>query len=167
MTVRSVLKLHHVGYAAKMIEPFVEQYAQRFGYEICSDVIHDPLETVLVQFLRLPGDQVYLEFFAPHGPDSKLVSAARRGGNLNHLCYTAGPLEQAIAELEENGMRLISEPKAATAFAGRRICWLIGDDGLRIELIERRDDDDRCVPGLSKDNRRVDVGISQDTGGID
>lgn len=167
MTVRCVLKLHHVGYAAKIIEPLVEQYVQRFGYEICSDVIHDPLETALVQFLRLPGDQVYLEFFAPDGPDSKLVSAPRRGGNLNHLCYTAGPLEQAIAELEANGMRLISEPKAAAAFAGRRICWLIGDDGLRIEFIERRDDEDRCVPGLSNGNRGVDAGISQDNEGID
>jgi methylmalonyl-CoA/ethylmalonyl-CoA epimerase len=167
MTVRSVLKLHHVGYAAKIIEPLAEEYIQRFGYEICSDVIHDPLETALVQFLRLPGDQVYLEFFAPDGLDSKLISAARRGGNLNHLCYTAGPLEQAIAELEESGMRLISEPKAATAFAGRRICWLIGDDGLRIELIERRDDEDRCAPRLSKKTSGVDVGISLDTGGID
>jgi methylmalonyl-CoA/ethylmalonyl-CoA epimerase len=166
MTKRSVLHLHHVGYAAKMIEPLVQQYVLRFGYEICTDVIHDPLETALVQFLRLPGDQAYLEFFAPDGPDSKLISAARRGGNLNHLCYTAGRLEEAIAELEENGMRLISEPKMAMAFARRRICWLIGDDALRIELVERRDDDDLCPPGLSNESYGNELGSPANTGGL-
>jgi methylmalonyl-CoA/ethylmalonyl-CoA epimerase len=157
MTVRSALKLHHVGYAAKVIEPLTEQYVLRFGYEICSNIIHDPLETALVQFLRLPGDQVYLEFFAPDGPESKVASAARRGTNLNHLCYTSDRLENAIAELEESGMRLISEPKKATAFEERRICWLIGDDGLRIELIERRDDEDQCAPRsrTSQDGRGI------------
>ena len=164
MTIRSGFKLHHVGYATKLIGPVAEQYRLRFGYEICSDVIHDPFETALVQFLRLPGDLVYLELFAPDGPESKLVSAARRGGNLNHLCYTVGQLEETISSLEKNGMRLISEPKIAMAFARRRICWLIGDDGVRIELIERQDDEDHCVPGLSNDDR--EVGLSKNAGGI-
>jgi methylmalonyl-CoA/ethylmalonyl-CoA epimerase len=34
------------------------------------------------------------------------------------------------------------------AFAGRRICWLLGADQLPVELVERRDDMDACVPGL-------------------
>jgi methylmalonyl-CoA/ethylmalonyl-CoA epimerase len=46
-------------------------------------------------------------------------------------------------------MRLVSEPKPALAFAGRRICWLLGDDRLMIELVERRDDSDLCEPGLA------------------
>ena len=63
MIKRSVLHLHCVGYATKMIEPLARQYVLRLGYEICTDVIHDSLETALAQFLRLPGDQAYLEFF--------------------------------------------------------------------------------------------------------
>jgi methylmalonyl-CoA/ethylmalonyl-CoA epimerase len=35
------------------------------------------------------------------------------------------------------------------AFAGRRICWLVGDDVLPIELVERSHTGDRCQPGLS------------------
>jgi methylmalonyl-CoA/ethylmalonyl-CoA epimerase len=46
-------------------------------------------------------------------------------------------------------MRLISEPKPGLAFAGRRICWLLGDDRLPIELVERRDEADPCQPGLA------------------
>ena len=109
---------------------------------------HDPRQTALVQFLKLPGETSYLEFVAPDGPGSKLTGAVKRGGGLNHLCYTAGPLEAAIGHLEANGMKLISDPKPAVAFAGRRICWLLGADQLPIELVERRDESDTCTPGL-------------------
>jgi methylmalonyl-CoA/ethylmalonyl-CoA epimerase len=158
MSKRGVLRLHHVGYATKLIEPLAELYVQRYGYEVSTPVIHDPLQTALVQFLRLPGDQSYLEFVAPDGPESKLTSAAKRGGGLNHLCYSSGPLEQTIAELEQSGMRLISEPKVAVAFAGRRICWLIGEDPLPIELVERLNDDDLCVPGIASEQGGSSVG---------
>ena len=142
------MRLHHVGYAVRVIEPAVEVYVARYGYVACSPVIHDPTQTALVQFLRLAGDQTYLEFVAPDGPQSKLAGAVKRGGGLNHLCYTCGPLEHVIAELEDSGVRLISEPKPGVAFNGRRICWLVGDDPLPIELVERRNDADLCAPGV-------------------
>jgi methylmalonyl-CoA/ethylmalonyl-CoA epimerase len=145
---KSVLRLHHVGYAAKVIGSVVETYVRRYGYAVASGVIHDPAQTALVQFLKLEGDSSYLEFVAPDGPESKLSSVVRKGGGLNHLCYTCGQLEETIADLEADGMRLISELKPAVAFAGRRICWLKGEDPLPIELVERRDDQDLCEPGL-------------------
>ncbi|MDQ2925728.1 MAG: VOC family protein [Acidobacteriota bacterium] len=148
MSARKKLRLHHVGYATKDIGPSVEAYTARFGYEAATSVIHDPLQTALVQFLHLPGEPTYLEFVAPDGPQSKLVEVAKRGGALNHLCYTSGPLEATIADLEHSGMKLISDPKPAIAFAGRRICWLLGADSLPIELVERRDESDACPPGL-------------------
>jgi methylmalonyl-CoA/ethylmalonyl-CoA epimerase len=149
MRITTGLRLHHVGYATKSIDSIAKIYAERFGYDISTPVIRDPLQTALVQFLRLPGDQSYLEFVAPDGPDSKLTSTTSRRGGLNHLCFTAGPLEKTISELEANGMMLISPPQFALAFAGRRICWLVGEDPLPVELVERRDDSDECTPGLA------------------
>ena len=149
MSLVPALTLHHVGYALKSIEPTAANYVSRYGYELVTPVIHDPLQTALVQFLKLRGDTAYLEFVAPDGPKSKLSNAVKRGGGLNHLCYIAGPLEAAISQLEKNGMRLISDPKPGLAFAGRRICWLLGDDRLPIELVERRDNADLCQPGLA------------------
>lgn len=140
--------LHHVGYAVSAIEPIAASYISRYGYQLSTPIMHDPLQTAFVQFLKLPGDSSYLEFVSPDGPQSKLANAIKRGGGLNHLCYIAGPLEAAISLLEQNGMRLISEPKPGLAFAGRRICWLLGDDRLPIELVERRHDADLCEPGL-------------------
>jgi methylmalonyl-CoA/ethylmalonyl-CoA epimerase len=144
------LNLHHVGYAVRMIDPIAANYVRRYGYDLSTPVLHDPLHTAFVQFLKLAGDRTYLELVAPDGPESKLMNAAKRGG-LNHLCYAAGPLETVIAQLEESGMQLISEPKPGVAFSGRRVCWMTGEDPLPIELVERRDDDDLCLPGSTRE----------------
>ena len=141
------LQLHHVGYAVKNIEKIAPVYARRYGYELASPIIHDPLQTALVQFLKIPGNPAYLEFVAPDGPESVLANAAKGGGGLNHLCYTCGPMEAEIERLVADGMILISEPKPGKAFAGRRICWLRGRDPVPVELVERRDESDRCEPG--------------------
>lgn len=140
------LVLHHVGYAVKEIEPMAALYIERFGYQVASPVIHDPLQTALVQFLRIPGNPAYLEFVAPDGPTSVLANAVAKGGGLNHLCYISGPLEEAIAHLQATQMILIAEPKPAVAFGGRRICWLMGSDRSPVELVERKDADDLCEP---------------------
>ena len=142
------LRLHHVGHAVNDIEAAADLYARRFGYVLATPIIHDPCQTARVQFLRLAGDAVYLELVAPDGPASKLAGVTRRGGGLNHLCYISGPLEAAIDALEATGMKLISDPKPAVAFGGRRICWLLGSDPLPFELVERHDDRDACIPGV-------------------
>jgi methylmalonyl-CoA/ethylmalonyl-CoA epimerase len=142
------LVLHHVGYAVKSIESLSELYVNRFGYEIRTPVIHDPLQTALVQFLSLPKDLVYLEFVSPDGPESRLMRAVRNGGGLNHLCYATNDLDRATDLLVQSGMMLISPPQPAVAFAGRRICWVLGEDPLPVELVERISPDDSCFPGL-------------------
>jgi methylmalonyl-CoA/ethylmalonyl-CoA epimerase len=150
MTSLAGLQLHHVGYVTKNIDPVASMYVSRFGYRHTTPVIHDPVQTALVQFLQLPGDQAYLEFVAPDGPESKLIDAVKRRGALNHLCYTAGHLEAAVQHLEEDGMRLISELSPGVAFGGRRICWLLGEDMVPIELVERMSEDDLCTPGTNQ-----------------
>ncbi len=148
MSEQNHLRLHHIGYATAEIAPIAETYINRYGYERTTAIIHDPLQTALVQFLKLPGEQSFLEFVAPDGPASKLSAIVKRAGGLHHLCYSAGPLQDAIVHLEETGMKLFSDPKPAVAFAGRRICWFLGTDQIPIELVERRDDADLCIPGL-------------------
>ena len=143
-----MFQLHHVGYAVREIAPAAEAYVARFGYEIVTPVIHDAYQTADVQFLRLPADQAYLEFVAPDGPGSKLAGAIKRGSTLNHLCYIAGPLDDAVAHLEREGLRQISEYKPGVAFAGRRLCWLLGPDGVPIELVEQAFPGDMCAPGI-------------------
>lgn len=142
------LRLHHIGNAVTDLEAAAVLYTRRLGYRVATGPIHDAGQTARVQFLRLGSDSVYLELVAPDGPASKLANAVKRGGGLNHLSYTCGPMEEAIAALESTGMKLISDPRPGVAFAGRRICWLLGQEPLPIELVERRDDADLCTPGI-------------------
>lgn len=113
-------------------------YVRRFGYEVTSEVIHDPVQTAYVQFLRLPGDLPYLELVMPDGPQSKLANALSQGGGVNHLCYTTEKIELACQELRRKGMCLIQQPVDAVAFPGQRVAWLIGRDRVPIELLEQR-----------------------------
>jgi methylmalonyl-CoA/ethylmalonyl-CoA epimerase len=140
--------LHHVGYAVKAIEPVSDIYVARYGYAVRSPIIHDPVQTAYVQFFALPGDRVYLEFVSPDGPESRLANAVRKGGGLNHLCLIANDIEKDSESLVQTGMMLISPPQPAVAFAGRKICWLVGEDLIPIELVERTRPDDGCEPGL-------------------
>ena len=131
------LRLHHVGILVGDIPDSVAQYVNRFGYQVKSDLIHDPKQQARVQFVRLPGDSVYLEFVTPDGPQSRLSGALSKGGGLHHLCYSADDIDSACADLRSKGMTLVRPPIPAVAFEGRRIAWLMGRDRLLMELVER------------------------------
>lgn len=127
--------LHHIGILVKDIAEARQAYVDRFGYEIQSEVIHDPIQTACVQFLRGQTEPL-VELITPDGPNSKLANALKKGGGLNHLCYLSDLIEEDCRQLRRQGMFLLQEPVAATAFPGRRIAWLMGRDGLPVELVE-------------------------------
>ncbi len=99
-------------------------------------MIEDPVQTALVQFLRLPSGANWLELVAPNGPDSKLSSALAKGEGLHHLCYEVDDIEAACVALRRQKMALLSAPAPAVAFTGRRVAWLLGRDRLLTELVE-------------------------------
>lgn len=128
-------RLHHVGFLVKDIPASAALFSSRLGYQVESDVIEDPVQTAVVQFLRLPGGASWLELVAPNGPGSKLAGALRKGGGLNHVCYEVSDLDDACAQLRETGMLSVGAPAAAAAFGGRRIAWLMDSAGLLVELV--------------------------------
>lgn len=130
------LNIHHIGLLVRDIDESRGAYL-RTGYEAITGVIHDPVQTAYVQFLRLPGDRVYLELVAPDGPESKLANERRKGGGLNHICYVTDDIAAACAELRDLGYFQIAEPVPAVAFSGRCVAWMMGPDRLLTELVER------------------------------
>lgn len=100
-------------------------------------LFHDPVQTALIQFLRLPGDSILIELVAPDGPASRLSKVILKGGGINHLCHSTPDIEAACRSLQDQGMAIIEEPTPAVAFGGRRIAWLMGDDHVLTELVER------------------------------
>jgi methylmalonyl-CoA/ethylmalonyl-CoA epimerase len=130
------LRFHHVGVLVDDVATHSALYVKRLGYQVRSEVIRDPVQSAFVQFLSLPGEKVYLEFIAPDGPGSHLTNALKKGGGLNHICYSCAEIELTCAELRDQGLLLIHRPAPAVAFNGRKIAWMMGKDRLLIELVE-------------------------------
>jgi methylmalonyl-CoA/ethylmalonyl-CoA epimerase len=132
----SIGRLHHVGVVVPDIDRAAELYVHRFGYTPRTEKIHDPVQTAHVQFFRLGNDLVYLELVSPDGPQSKLMGALQRGGGLNHLCFVTTDIDATCRALRARQMLVLHAPVPATAFSGRRIAWLMGEDRIPIELVE-------------------------------
>jgi catechol 2,3-dioxygenase-like lactoylglutathione lyase family enzyme len=131
------LRLHHFGIVVADIAKAIVPYVTQCGYELRTDVIHDPTQTAYVQFLRRPGETVLLELVAPDGPSSKLAAALERGGGFHHVCHSTPDIDDACRVLRSGGFFLIAAPVPAVAFDGRRIAWLLGRDRSLVELVER------------------------------
>ncbi len=129
--------IHHFGVAVEDISRMAAFYTDSLGYQLATEIIHDPVQGAYVQFLRLPGDTVYLELVQPDRPGSKLNRAVAKGGGLNHICYAVDDIEAARLGLRKRGFFLIAPPVPAVAFKGRRIAWLRGRDQVITELVER------------------------------
>jgi len=134
---RAMTRLHHIGILTADIPKTAQDYTARLGYTVCSEVIHDPVQTAYVQFLQLAPGEPLVELVAPDGPTSKLARSLKKPGRLHHLCYATEDITERCGQLRCQGMFLVSAPVPATAFLGRRIAWLMDRDGLLIELVEQ------------------------------
>lgn len=130
------LQLHHIGMLVKDVAVATKMYIERFGYELKSGIIHDPVQGAYVQFVKLHGDTVYLEFICPDSAASKLSNALSKGEGIHHLCYATEDIDSTCADLRAKGMSLVRAPIRAVAFQGRRIAWLMGRDRILTELVE-------------------------------
>ena len=103
----TLLELHHIGIVVNDIELATKDWVHRIGCEVRTPIIHVPTQTAYVRFLSQPGSPVFLELVAPDRPDSKLSSALKKGGGLNHLCYATDDIEEAIRHLSKQGMAVL------------------------------------------------------------
>jgi len=131
-------RLHHVGYLVRDLSA-AQEFVDRLGYRIESDVIEDPVQTAFVQLIRQPDTACWLELVMPNGSESKLAKALSKGGGLHHLCYEVNDIVRACDHLRGQAMLTLSNPVAAAAFPGRQIAWLMDRGALLIELLESGD----------------------------
>jgi methylmalonyl-CoA/ethylmalonyl-CoA epimerase len=155
------MRLHHFGVLVENIEEASRDYVENFGYEICSDIIHDPLQTACVRFLALPSESTYLELVSPDSPQSKLQNALRQAPGLHHLCYSTASIELAMEHLNRRGAMIIREPVPAVAFRDKRIAWLVDRNCTLVELVERGTNEELDFP--SRRDTSIAVSRASDT----
>jgi methylmalonyl-CoA/ethylmalonyl-CoA epimerase len=104
---KAVQAVNHIGIAVESIEAQRPFYEGTLGaeFEGFEDV---PSQKTRVGFFRI-GD-VRLELLEPTEPTSTIAAfLQKRGQGLHHIAFTVGGIEERIAELKKEGLRMIDE----------------------------------------------------------
>jgi methylmalonyl-CoA/ethylmalonyl-CoA epimerase len=104
---KPVKAVNHIGIAVRSIEAQRPFYEGALGaeFEGFEDV---PSQKVRVGFFRI-GD-VRLELLEPTDPASTVAAfVEKRGEGLHHIAFTVAGIEERIAELKKEGLRMIDE----------------------------------------------------------
>lgn len=136
------MKLHHIGWVGRDVERMCRAFVKE-GAAIVTEPIPDPLQRVVVQFLREPATGELWELLTQlEGvADSPLVARITRGGGLDHVCLELeaadGTLDHVLAGEVARGGRTLCPPVMAAAFC-RRIAFVYRRSGRVIEFVEAR-----------------------------
>lgn len=130
--------LHHMGFVVASIADVCEEFAKSVGAEWNGEIIHDPLQSAKMAFVRwrVPQSST-LELVQPDGPESPLHKFLTRGGGLHHVCYEVDSLEQQLKQSRAAGCLVVKTPLSAVAFGGRMIAWVYTPQKLLVEYLER------------------------------
>ncbi|MFP4145962.1 MAG: methylmalonyl-CoA epimerase [Phycisphaeraceae bacterium] len=103
----NVKAINHIGIAVKDLESHRSFYEDTLGAEF-EGIEEVPDQKVRVGFFKV-GD-VRLELLEPTSEDSPIAGfLAKRGEGMHHIAYTVDDIEGRLAELKEEGIRLIDE----------------------------------------------------------
>jgi methylmalonyl-CoA/ethylmalonyl-CoA epimerase len=103
--------VNHVGVATPSIEQSAERYRVLLGAEAVGEPFDLPAQGVRVCFVDAPNTQI--ELIEPLGEGSPIHGflAKNPAGGQHHLCYEVPDIHRAKAWFEDQGMRVLGEPR--------------------------------------------------------
>ncbi len=128
-------KIDHVAVAVSSIEEVLPIY-RALGLEVAH---REEVAAQKVVTAFLPVGESRIELLEPTDADSPVGKfLARRGPGLHHICFAVEGIEEALAELQRRGFRLLNANPVAGA-DGKKVAFLHPDagKGVLIELSER------------------------------
>ena len=104
-------RLNHVGVATPSIEKSVAVYRDMLGATRIHEAFDLPPQGVRVCFVDLPNSQI--ELIEPLGENSPLHGFLARNpaGGQHHVCFEVPDIQEAKAEMEAKGAKVLSEPR--------------------------------------------------------
>lgn len=124
------MKIHHVGIVCKKIEKAIRDYKSLYNVTEQSEIVYDELQKANLCLLKTDTG-LDVEFIS----GEKVANLLKSRITYYHLCYTVENLEAEILRFEENGSLVVSDPKPAILFGGKRVAFLLTSTGL-VELLE-------------------------------
>ncbi len=131
-----VMKVDHIGIAVKNLDETIKFYTDVLGLDLQDTEIVEE-QKVKVAFLPIGDTEVeLLESTSDDGPIAKYIE--RNGEGVQHLAFRVENIEEAIAEMQEKGMKMIDEMPRYGA-GGAKIAFMHPKSSYRvlIELCER------------------------------
>jgi methylmalonyl-CoA/ethylmalonyl-CoA epimerase len=129
----SAFHFHHTGLACRSIEQEARWFSI-LGYVREGPTFTDPLQGITGQFMVLGNTRVEL---LESLPDARVLDNwLARGSPIYHFAFEVAHLEESLDRLEASGAKVISDPKPAVAFGGRRVAFTIRRNRMVVELIE-------------------------------
>jgi len=101
------LKVDHIGIAVKNLDETLKFYTDVLGLEMGgTEVVEE--QKVKVAFLPIGDTEVeLLESTSEDGPIAKFIE--KNGEGVQHIAFKVDDIEEAIAYMQEKGMRMIDE----------------------------------------------------------
>ena len=134
-----VKKVDHIGVAVKNLEDSLKFYQDTLGLELAGvEVVEE--QKVRVAFLPVGDTEIeLLESTDPEGPIAKYID--KKGEGMQHIAYKVESIEEAIKEMEENGVRMIDKtPRYGAGGAKIAFCHPKSTKGVLVELCQIDDD---------------------------
>lgn len=129
-------KFHHLGIATRSIEKCLAFYT-KLGY-IPTEIKVEPSQNVRICFLSKEGSPI-IEIIEELTEDSAISLILNKlGSTVYHTCYEVSDIEKAVDELEENGFRLLFEPKISETMDKGLFCYLYSVNCGFLELYQAK-----------------------------
>ncbi|MCH5249830.1 MAG: VOC family protein [Lachnospiraceae bacterium] len=128
------LKVHHIGYLVKKIEPAIGSF-EKLGYQITQNTVYDDIRKVNICFMEKDGYCV--ELVSPASETSVVSGLMKRFKNSPyHICYETENFEDDYMTLVSEGFMAIDTPTPAPALQGREVVFMTSTSVGMIELIK-------------------------------
>ncbi len=130
------MKIDHIGYAVKRIDRALNVF-EKLGF-VFGQVIDDAERNVKLAFGEKDGYRI--ELVAPldkkaESPVDRYLSNA--AGTPYHICYQSEELDRDVEKLEKQGFKVVIKPRAAIAFGGRRVVFMMNIGFGLMEIVEK------------------------------
>lgn len=132
-----ITAIDHVGIAVPDLDEAIAFYADNFGFTLRHSEVNEE-QGVREAMVGVGESGTYLQLLAPLSVDSPIARFLERfGPGIQQLAYRVTDLDEAMAAVRGQGMRLLyEEPRVGTA--GSRVNFISPKDagGVLVELVE-------------------------------
>ena len=107
-----LLRIDHVGIACRDLDASIELYTSGFGLSVVGRETNEAqgVREAMLHVADAAGGGSYVQLLEPLGPDTPVGKfLATRGEGVHHIGYGVSDVAQALAELREQGVRLVDE----------------------------------------------------------